>query len=370
MGTTEAKEEKPGCRKLACMTAATVLLGLGICLAILEIALRTFYPQPLGISYSEAASAPVHTPNFPSHMVTAEFDVRTTFNSMGLRDRDYSLEKPQGTHRILVLGDSITEALQVQDEQVYTEILEASLNAKSSATNYEVINAAISGFGTGDMLAMLVDTGLRLEPDEVFLQMSLVNDVSENLYCRWYRVDQGEVVRKQVQPASSGARILEALARHSHLAQLFRHATRVVFGETSQRNQDIAQHKQRYHSLIYRNEGTEEDFQADWEVTFAFLREIDRILGERGIPFWVVVRGLEPDILGERDNRYPRSILFDFFEREGIDYLDLTPVFAERSGGDMVKYRFRIDTHWNPQGHRWAAEAIWGKMGERGMRAQ
>src|SRR5690606_14955859 len=130
----------------------------------------------------------------PFHYETSEFEVSTTFNSWGLRDREYDRVKPPSTFRILVLGDSISEALQVQDEEVYTEILEADLNNSTSETRYEVINAAMSGFGTGDELQMLKYLGLDLAPDAVLLQMSLINDLSENLFCRWFSVEEGRVV--------------------------------------------------------------------------------------------------------------------------------------------------------------------------------
>jgi hypothetical protein len=50
----------------------------------------------------------------------------TQFNSQGFHDREHNKEKPVGTLRIAVLGDSMTEAAQVPLDQTFCSVLEAS----------------------------------------------------------------------------------------------------------------------------------------------------------------------------------------------------------------------------------------------------
>src|SRR5262245_37658747 len=45
-------------------------------------------------------------PNQDTRFVHQDFAVRITTNAAGLRDRDYSLDRVPGRHRLLVLGDS------------------------------------------------------------------------------------------------------------------------------------------------------------------------------------------------------------------------------------------------------------------------
>ena len=52
-------------------------------------------------------------------------------NRHGFRGEDRPLEKAPGVHRTLILGDSFTAGLHVEEEDTYPALLEARLNAKS-----------------------------------------------------------------------------------------------------------------------------------------------------------------------------------------------------------------------------------------------
>jgi len=343
-------------------TLFTLLLLLLLGLGVSEAALRIFFPQPLGVSYTGAGELPIHTPDYDFHYMTDEFDIHTHFNSMGLRDREYASKKPPHTYRILVLGDSITEALQVEDREVYTEILEASLNTPASATRYEVINAGVSGYGAGDELKMYELLGASLDPDLVVVQVSLINDLSEDLFCRWYRVEDGRIF--PIEEASGGpeSRFEEFLGRHSHVAQILRHGFYVYFGKKSKRLKGIAAHKEKYHAFLYAGRGSEADFSSDWKVTFAYLEELHERVTQSGARFLLLIRPLDPDVQGLRKSEYPRNLIRAFCEERGIEILDLTPAFAEKSGGDISRVRFKKDSHWIPQAHRWAAESLYERV--------
>ena len=354
-------------RRHLLMLLFTLFAAAVVSLVALEIALRLFLPQPLGISYRSEMSLPVHTPNFNYHStdpIAGEWDLHTRFNSMGLRDREYTREKPDDTFRILVLGDSITEALQVEDHEVYTEVLEASLNSPPSATRYEVINAGVSGYGTGDQLKLYAYLGESLEPNLVIVQMSLINDLSENLFCRWYRVEEGEILRLADIRPGFRVRLGEFLGRHFHSAQIFRHFLHLYTGKGSERLEGIASHKKKYHALLYDHIGSEGDFDEDWEVTFTYLEELHRRVSESDARFLLLIRPLDPDVEGTRTSQYPRNHVLTFCENKGIDLLDLTQIFAEKSRGDIRQIRFEVDSHWIPQGHAWAAEALFEHFAE------
>src|SRR5207342_2150916 len=58
---------------------------------------------------------------------TSEGRALVEINSDGMRDREYPLQKPAGTVRIAVLGDSFAEAMQVSLEDSFPKLLEKSL---------------------------------------------------------------------------------------------------------------------------------------------------------------------------------------------------------------------------------------------------
>jgi hypothetical protein len=97
-------------------------------------------------------------------------------NSYGQRDGEIPVEKPSGTRRILVLGDSISFGHAVLVQESYPERLESLLN-DSARGRFDVINTAAPGNAPHQEYVDL-RRSLRFEPDYVLLQFSL-NDVVE-----------------------------------------------------------------------------------------------------------------------------------------------------------------------------------------------
>ena len=52
-------------------------------------------------------------------------------------------------------------------------------------------------------------------------------------------------------------------------------------------------------------------------------------------------------------------------EERGIPVVDQYRYITRTAGGSPADAGFRRDTHWNPLGHRWAAEALWEYPGKR-----
>jgi hypothetical protein len=96
-------------------------------------------------------------------------------NSRGLRGpREYAYEKPEGTTRIVVIGDSFTFGHEVGDEETYSHVLEELL------PGVEVLNLGVHGYGHGQMLLYLREEGVRYQPDVVLLGF-LSDDMERNV---------------------------------------------------------------------------------------------------------------------------------------------------------------------------------------------
>ena len=113
----------------------------------------------------------------PSNKTGRYYGVKIRTNSMGWReDRDYSLVKPHGVKRIIVLGDSITLGWGVELNQTYPKVLEQLLNNDPSLRyRYEVINTGVGNYNTFLELEMLKRT-LSYDPDMIILGW-FINDV-------------------------------------------------------------------------------------------------------------------------------------------------------------------------------------------------
>src|SRR5437870_7682252 len=90
------------------------------------------------------------------------YDVSVEVNSAGFRDREHAVEKPRGVHRVILLGDSQVEALQVPFEETIGSLLENRLQKTDVPS--EVINLGVSGTGTAREYLTLREYGLKYKP--------------------------------------------------------------------------------------------------------------------------------------------------------------------------------------------------------------
>ena len=104
--------------------------------------------------------------------------VPVAINSMGLRDREYSLEKPAGVIRILMLGDSLTFGWGAPEAGTTSKALERLLNAGGGPARYEVINTGVGNTNTAMQTAYFVNKGYQFQPDIVVLNY-FINDAEE-----------------------------------------------------------------------------------------------------------------------------------------------------------------------------------------------
>ncbi len=100
-------------------------------------------------------------PEIDSYFKLADF--RT--NSRGLRDKEYSLEKPANTFRVAVIGGSFTVPAGVEIDEAFHSILENRLNKENPDLNYEFINFGVSGYRINNKIATLEHKALKYNPD-------------------------------------------------------------------------------------------------------------------------------------------------------------------------------------------------------------
>lgn len=104
----------------------------------------------------------------PSMQVMFKGGMVTT-NVWGMRDQEYSLEKPRNTYRMVLAGDSHTLGTGVNDDQVYSSILEERLNKEPPVRGlrFEILNFAVPGSGPWQKLATLEARALKFQPDAI-----------------------------------------------------------------------------------------------------------------------------------------------------------------------------------------------------------
>ena len=119
-------------------------------------------------------------------------ELRTVTNSQGLRaDRDYSVAKPPGVTRIVVVGDSHTEGV-LENEHTYPAQLEQLLNADGG--HYEVLNGGVKRYSPYQSYLRLEHQMLQYDPDIVVAAFYVGNDLLDLLRFddRPYLTQEGE----------------------------------------------------------------------------------------------------------------------------------------------------------------------------------
>lgn len=98
---------------------------------------------------------------------------RWTTNARGMRDREYPLEKPPGTVRIGLMGDSIAAGWGVDDGQAFESVVEAGLNARWQERGGEAVeiwNFAVPGHAPGQRWEHFQREGWASRPDLVIYE--------------------------------------------------------------------------------------------------------------------------------------------------------------------------------------------------------
>lgn len=96
-------------------------------------------------------------------------------SSQGLRDREFSQEKPAGTIRIAAVGDSVTFGLRHGRSDSYPKQLESLLAYAAPQTPHEVLNLGVVGYNATQVAAQAARAAERFHPD-VFVYGYVLND--------------------------------------------------------------------------------------------------------------------------------------------------------------------------------------------------
>lgn len=91
----------------------------------------------------------------------------STINSLGMADKERTIEKPPNTYRIAVVGCSQTQGDLAPMPQRFTRLVEDQLNAEGGPVKYEVLNFGVSAFSIGQEYLRLKDFVLKFKPDLV-----------------------------------------------------------------------------------------------------------------------------------------------------------------------------------------------------------
>jgi lysophospholipase L1-like esterase len=151
------------------------VLGLLAAVAALEIGVRWLVPMSDEFFRPDGVAGVHHIAGRSGRWRSREFDVTVRINSHGFRDRERAHARPPGTRRVVVLGDSMTEAFQVPLDDTFTARVERRLNVAARAV--EVLNLGITALGPAQEYLIYRAYGAPYAPDVVVLVVFMGNDI-------------------------------------------------------------------------------------------------------------------------------------------------------------------------------------------------
>ena len=368
-------------------------VGLALALGLFEGVLQLLTPGLAGTFRGFYETSPEvgykMKPGLDLVYSNPEYRTEIRSNSLGFRDDEHSLVKPEGTIRILVLGDSFVESLQVDLEETFHQILEQRLNETSGGAKFEVIAMGVGGFGLSNEYLTWEHFGRDFNPDWVLLVAGSMNDIG----CVGldYPVDVEQLEERVVTTTnalkgSRTGRLYRSFRTYTILRnQLWRlpGGYSVFTGLRSALfkvlNQEDAQATEPNPWLIYAASGELSPATRQcWEQGYEFIAEFERSVRAQGGELLVVMR---PRVEQLVESRLQRE--FDFWDLEpeasqvdpdradnfaeetlatlGVASLVLYP-YMRRATDDSKILHFKVDRHWTKAGHQVAAEAILEKF--------
>jgi lysophospholipase L1-like esterase len=301
---------------------------------------------------------------------TPEFETDLAINGLGVRDNEEIGPKPANERRIVLLGDSLVMAVQVQFDETFGELLERDLNAGSSGIRYRVINAGVQGYGPIEERLFFQRVGRELEPDLVITAVFVGNDAEEAVASRPKLTGGGSSASVV---ADSIATRLRRLVRRSMVLQLLR--LRVV--TATERFTTFTPPEPPLQSYAVRPAPRIAEGVALTRESVEAIAAESAGLGAASAVILMPARFQVDDADygrlkatvaqtgGELDRDAATRRFDEAFSTTGIPRLDvLPPLRAALPGPDLF---FQRTVHLTPRGHRVVADALAGFIRDRGL---
>ena len=384
---------------------ALILAGILAAFVIAEIAVRVFdlapaefytYDPYVGWKLKPGASG------WQTHEGRAFIEV----NRDGFRGRDYSFEKPPGTLRVAVLGDSFTEAQHVAFDDTFCAVAQRDLQAQCPFTvggegrpqrlftRVEVMNFGCDGYGTAQELETLRHWVWRYSPDIVVLAFFNGNDVRNNSVvlegdkCRPFFVHHGDrlVLGGPFEDSQSFRMhcLMRFESRHSQVLNLIgsgrSQLSHLLQNAFAKPHGPVVKQVPRgvelgLSNLIY-GPPINDVWREAWSVTDDEIELMHREVTAHGALFLAatIATGIQDDPNPEYRAKYMRLVSSDnlFYpddqirelgQKDGFAVINLSEPMQEYAQAHRVYLHGFPNTgpglgHWNVEGHRVAGELI------------
>jgi lysophospholipase L1-like esterase len=326
------------------------------------------------------------------------YDNIIEYNGKGYRGPEVPYEKPDDVYRILIMGDSFVEAIQVPYEQTFQAQLQERLSEHDTADRrYEVVAMGRTGWGTVHETVYYQVEGYKYNADLVIL-MFYINDVADNFPRFFYPnvnntnfdfvfgQDSIQILDTNEEPLPPNRprllyNALPEFLKQSKLARLFIRMADPPIPVQTPGGVMTRVHPQFY---IYVSDPPVEGYDDGWDKTADALDILANSVEENGGQLAVVPIFLGQDMVTSVSNWFPAmtegwqwdaglpdQMLAQIFEGSDVMLWPTRPYFeayADEVGGEVYNLLYLPeDGHFNALGHEATYEAVYGWLVEAGV---
>ena len=316
--------------RLAALLLASIAAGV-----FLELGARLLVPaREVGPSFSvyDPVLGSRHKRGLSASRRTPEFTMRISTNSLGQRGPEPTPAELDAKLRVLFVGDSFTEGYGVDDGEEFPRRVAARLAAEGRSVR--ILNEGVGNTGTGRAVRLL--RGYPIEPERatVLVYQASSNDFGDDHRDGFFRLDaDGRLVEAPLPvPQSFLRRVQPAIDRIPGLTYSHAFAALLQLARSRGRVADAAPTP-----VPGANEPQRE------RLTLRLLAELIAAARARGWPVIVLTSDAEPDVASRIE-----SVAL----AESAEFVRM-PAKSERP--DLY---YRVDGHWNRDGHVEAAERL------------
>ncbi len=202
------------------------------------------------------------------------------WNATGHFDHDYSINKPPGVFRVVLIGDSYVESVQTPLDSTFHKLTETALNQTDTGLNakhYELIALGNSGFGQREEFDVLRTQGIKYDPDLVIIALC------GNDFCD----DDPELKRELIVAGGSVTPIVRQLAHHGFFALAF----------MKKRMEDIIRNRIKMSpELLQWSKNDIPSVETAWTRTLDYLRKSRDLCQAKGVAFLAIYVGSEIEV--------------------------------------------------------------------------
>jgi hypothetical protein len=318
------------------------------------------------------------------------YDTRVEFNGKGYRGPEVAYEKPSDVYRIMIIGDSFVEAIQVNYEDTfYARLIQMLATQNTNKRRFEIIPMGRMGWGTLQEYLYYQVEGYKYQPDLV-IDMFYINDVADNFprffypdinntnYDYVFDADSVRIVDTNLQglPPNTARKLYNALPPVLQSANLTRLIVRLFDPPPTTVTPGGVLSRVHPQYYIYVKSPEPEGYTEGWRRTEWAMQHFAQAVTKNGSKFAVlsVFIGAEmvanvsqwfPDqVRGwQWDDTLPDQKLAQILTAQPASIIPTRPgyeAYAKQAGGQVYNLIFiSADGHWNKTGHELTAKILY-----------